>query len=166
MLQSNQISRSHLSSAFLICLRIAFRRMAPKHRRVASGTTRSASPPSPAPKTVTIVPPTISAEAITSSKTPSYLKFPLVVIISFSLSAFAHNIFHAITGDRLNVVSPDGNPQWQLYATVAWRVTELAVGWFGGYDGMCLWHSLARTLQFGIKKLIQHTQPTTSSPSA
>lgn len=115
--------------------------MAPKRRgpaSVSSAQAGSVSPPSPPPKTVTIIPPTTSGSPTATSKTPSYLKFPLVVLLSFSLSAVSHTIYSAISGTKLDIISPDGNPQWQLYVTTAWRVAELAVGWFAGYDGELL----------------------------
>ncbi|KAF2432021.1 hypothetical protein EJ08DRAFT_732776 [Tothia fuscella] len=73
--------------------------------------------------------------ASSSTRLPSVLQFPLVVLLSFSASYILLSGASAFTKLGLASVSrriEDG--WWRILAFPLWRIVELAVGWFGGYD--------------------------------
>jgi hypothetical protein len=72
-----------------------------------------------------------------ASKLPTTLQFPLVVLLSFSTSVVLFSAASAFTGLELATVSSRIENTWEVLAFPAWRIFELAVGWFMRFDGMC-----------------------------
>ncbi|KAG9241899.1 hypothetical protein BJ878DRAFT_544778 [Calycina marina] len=67
------------------------------------------------------------------SKIPKPLQFPLVVLLSFTVSSLLGTLVPVAGNESLRRVTktPDAVG---LAVLLGWRVTELAVGWFGDYD--------------------------------
>ncbi|KAI1374535.1 hypothetical protein F4677DRAFT_425335 [Hypoxylon crocopeplum] len=70
-----------------------------------------------------------------STKLPTLLQFPLVVVLSLSLSQLGYTLtWHYSKGPLAAHARPLSSwSDWGLI--VGWRVFELALGWFGNYDG-------------------------------
>ncbi|KAI0841517.1 hypothetical protein F5Y06DRAFT_192453 [Hypoxylon sp. FL0890] len=73
--------------------------------------------------------------AAARSKLPQLIQFPLVTFLSFSLTALGYSLSWPYTKGLLvphvRVLSTWSD--WGL--VVGWRIFELALGWFGNYDG-------------------------------
>lgn len=83
-----------------------------------------------------VVPTSASQPApLPSSKLPPVMRFPLYCTISLSLAALLHTFVTDVTGYELHTVSRSFDDNWRIAATVISRVLELAVGWYGNYDG-------------------------------
>ncbi|MCJ1255372.1 hypothetical protein MMC24_003188 [Lignoscripta atroalba] len=73
-----------------------------------------------------------------ASKLPAPLRFPLVVILSLTLSALLYSFTSEFTAGDLSSVSRSLNEWWQVSGLVGWKATELAIGWWGEYDSIDL----------------------------
>jgi len=71
----------------------------------------------------------------TRSRIPPYLRFPLVVILSTSLSVALYSYMPRLTGLQLSTASREINGVDEALARVGWRVAELGVAWWFGLDG-------------------------------
>lgn len=67
---------------------------------------------------------------------PRILKFPLVVLINFSLTILLNTILVEFTGPQLYPVARDLREDWQIGVVAGWKVLELGLAWFAGFDGM------------------------------
>ncbi|KAG0646867.1 hypothetical protein D0Z07_6247 [Hyphodiscus hymeniophilus] len=72
---------------------------------------------------------------IRASKLPAFLPFPLLVLLSLTLSSLLYSfVAEYMEGDLASVARK--LDQWhEVGAMVGWRTFELGLGWFGGYDG-------------------------------
>jgi hypothetical protein len=95
--------------------------MAPKKATV-NGPAKAVGPVTPLP-----TPP--------SSGLPEVLKFPLVVVLAFSFTTILYQIASIFVAG-LGSVSRKDPTNAQLVGFSAWRIVELGVGWYFGYDGM------------------------------
>ncbi|KAH6654356.1 hypothetical protein BKA67DRAFT_535680 [Truncatella angustata] len=69
------------------------------------------------------------------SKIPKAIQFPLVVILSLAVSSVGYSITYPYTKAAI-AVHARSLEHWSEYGTLmAWRIFELALGWFGDYDG-------------------------------
>lgn len=68
------------------------------------------------------------------SRLPGWVRLPLLVVSSLSISAFAYSALSEITGLELAAVSRDLTQEWQVGAVVAWKVFSLLVAFSSGYD--------------------------------
>ncbi|KAG4222753.1 hypothetical protein PC116_g28774 [Phytophthora cactorum] len=102
-----------------------------------------AAEPRPTVVSITKVePPTISPSrrevsrpSSTPSKLPKLIQFPLVTILSLSLAAVGYSLTWRYTKGPM---APHARllTTWDDVGIVTgWRVFELALGWFGNYDG-------------------------------
>ncbi|KAI4134529.1 MAG: hypothetical protein LQ347_001452 [Umbilicaria vellea] len=66
---------------------------------------------------------------------PAALRFPLLVVFSLTLSSVFYSLSSAFTAGDLSSVSRSLNDWWEVAGLVGWKATELAVGWWGEYDG-------------------------------
>jgi hypothetical protein len=83
-----------------------------------------------------VVPREVPAAALAPrSRLPNWLRFPLLVITSFSFSTVLLGLTSRFMRGELKAISRSLNEDWQVAAGLGWRVVELAVGWFGEYDG-------------------------------
>ena len=73
-------------------------------------------------------------------RAPPMLRFPLFVVVSLFSSSLLYTLAaeQLQTGEDLSGVSKSLNEWWEVGALLGWRIVELAIGWFGGYDGK-LW---------------------------
>ncbi|KAI9645783.1 hypothetical protein NHQ30_005216 [Ciborinia camelliae] len=71
-----------------------------------------------------------------SSKVPAMLRFPLVVILSLVGSSLAYSLSAAyLDREDLGRVSRKLDGWNEMRILLSWRAMELALGWFGNYDG-------------------------------
>ncbi|OTA60451.1 hypothetical protein K449DRAFT_83128 [Hypoxylon sp. EC38] len=99
----------------------------------------------PTPTVVTITKnegPTISPSgrdgaqsSITNSKLPQLIQFPLVAVLSLSLTALGYTLTWHYTKGPLVPHARVLNTWSDWGLVVGWRIFELALGWFGNYDG-------------------------------
>ena len=89
------------------------------------------SSPMDSPPPLTPAPPTRTA-----SKIPEVIRFPLVVIVSLSLSTLLHTLTAEISGFQLATASRALTEPWQIATLLGWKVVELFVAWTAGYDCM------------------------------
>jgi hypothetical protein len=69
------------------------------------------------------------------SRVPSTLQFPLVVTLSLILSALMYSFIAEITPGDLAAISKHSESWAEVTGLLAWKVVELAIYWFGGFDG-------------------------------
>ncbi|KAM0720542.1 hypothetical protein Q7P37_004678 [Cladosporium fusiforme] len=72
------------------------------------------------------------------SRLPSWLRLPLVVVSSLTISAFAYSALADITGLELAAFSRDLADEWQVAAVVGWKVVSLILAFSSGYDWLDL----------------------------
>ena len=65
---------------------------------------------------------------------PTWVRFPIVCLISFSVSMMAYTVVADWTGYELAAVSRAVTADEYVAVFVAWRVAVLAMGWYAGYD--------------------------------
>jgi len=65
---------------------------------------------------------------------PAPLQFPLLVVLSMTLSSFLYAGSSSFTSGDLSTVSGYRDQWYEVAGLLAWRASELAVGWWGGYD--------------------------------
>lgn len=75
-----------------------------------------------------------NATATRASKLPAPMRFPLLVVLSLSLSGLLYSFVAEYTTGELASVSRSLNEWWEVGALVGWKAFELGLGWFGGYD--------------------------------
>lgn len=85
-------------------------------------------------------PPSVQAVVPTSR-----LRFPLLVILSIVSSSLLYTAVSPFTKGDLATVSAHRDQWWEITGLLSWKVVELAVGWWGGYDSE-LPRSSSRTL--------------------
>ncbi|TAQ84231.1 hypothetical protein B7494_g7448 [Chlorociboria aeruginascens] len=69
-----------------------------------------------------------------ASKLPPFLRFPLLVLLSLTISSLLYSLTAELTAGDLARVSRTLDGWWEVGALVGWRTFELGLGWFGGYD--------------------------------
>ena len=63
-----------------------------------------------------------------------WVRLPLLVASSLSISAFAYSALSEITGLELAAVSRDLTQEWQVAAIIVWKLISLLVAFSSGYD--------------------------------
>lgn len=87
---------------------------------------------------VVIIDPEPTAEPLpiaTDSKIPSVLRFPIVTLISLATSLALRTISSAFSLGDLATISTQRDEWVDVTAFVGWKVADLAVAWWLGYDG-------------------------------
>lgn len=79
------------------------------------------------------------ADPVRRSQIPPGLRLPLVVILSFSLSSLLFSIVAQITAGDLAAISKHTESWVEITGLLGWKVVQLAVCWFGGFDGAYPW---------------------------
>ncbi|KAH9898847.1 hypothetical protein F4778DRAFT_171749 [Xylariomycetidae sp. FL2044] len=69
------------------------------------------------------------------SRLPKQIQFPLVVILCLSLSAIGYSLTWPYTKGVLAAHARVLDSWTEVGLITAWRIFELALGWFGNYDG-------------------------------
>lgn len=72
------------------------------------------------------------------SSLPTLLRFPLVAILSFSISSLGYSFINEFTRGELATVMRTLDTSREVYIMTAWRLTELALGWFANFDSVDL----------------------------
>ncbi|KAI1762484.1 hypothetical protein GGR53DRAFT_415974 [Hypoxylon sp. FL1150] len=70
-----------------------------------------------------------------SSKLPKLIQFPLVAILSLAISQLGYSLAWAHTKGALTAHARLLSTWTDFGLVVGWRLFELALGWFGNYDG-------------------------------
>lgn len=81
------------------------------------------------------VPVVVVREAPKGPRIPTILTFPLVVVMASSLLVLANTALVELTGPKLYPVSRNLREDWQIAVVTGWKVLELGIGWFAGFDG-------------------------------
>ena len=66
---------------------------------------------------------------------PAHLRFPLLVLISLTSSSVLYSLASEFTAGDLSSVSNSLNEWWKIAGLLVWKAAQLAVGWWGNYDG-------------------------------
>ncbi|KAF3770011.1 hypothetical protein M406DRAFT_231144, partial [Cryphonectria parasitica EP155] len=72
------------------------------------------------------------------SQLPSLFQFPLVAILSFSISSLGYSFINEFTRGELATVMRTLETPREVGTMAAWRLTELALGWFAHFDSIDL----------------------------
>lgn len=83
-------------------------------------------------------PESAAAPAERRSTLPPVLQFPLVAILSFSISSLGYSFINEFTQGELATVMRTLETPRELGIMTAWRLTELALGWFANFDSIDL----------------------------
>lgn len=79
-----------------------------------------------------------TAPASRGSGLPSVLRFPIVAILSFSISSMGYSFINEFTkGELATIVRTLETPR-ELAIMTVWRLTELALGWIANFDSVDL----------------------------
>ncbi|KAI0969214.1 hypothetical protein F4678DRAFT_463478 [Xylaria arbuscula] len=94
---------------------------------------------SPTTTTVTISkiegPAVSRAEGKPRSKLPTWIRFPLVAFLSLAISELGYSLSWPLTQGVLSEHARLLGTWTEVGAVTGWRLFELALGWFGDYDG-------------------------------
>lgn len=62
------------------------------------------------------------------------LKFPLVAILSFSISSLGYSFLNEFTRGELATVMSTVDTSRDMWIMAGWRMTELGIGWVANFD--------------------------------
>ena len=71
-----------------------------------------------------------------TSSLPGQVRLPLVILMNFSFSFLLSSVAAVLSGHELGTVSRKDPDLLQAVAFLLWRVVELGIGWYLGYDGI------------------------------
>ena len=75
-----------------------------------------------------------AASPAPNSFLPPRLRFPLLVLSSLTLSSLLYSLVSPFTAGDLATVSKSRDNWWEIAGFLGWKATQLAIGWFGGFD--------------------------------
>lgn len=70
-----------------------------------------------------------------ASRLPGYVRFPLLVVLSFATSMSLLSAASEFMDPQLRAVSRSANEDVKIVSSIALKLTELSLGWFGNFDG-------------------------------
>lgn len=70
-----------------------------------------------------------------AAKLPGYVRFPLLIILSFATSTSLLSAASEFMDPQLRAVSHSSNENAQIVWSMAGKLLELSLGWFGHFDG-------------------------------
>lgn len=70
-----------------------------------------------------------------ASRLPASLQFPLIVLLSFSISSVGYSFLNESTLGELATITKAPESSFEVTILALWRILELGVGWFGNLDG-------------------------------
>lgn len=73
-----------------------------------------------------------------NSGLPAILRFPIVAILSFSISSMGYSFINEFTSGELATIVRTLATRQEVAIMTAWRLTELALGWFANFDSVDL----------------------------
>ncbi|KAK7733486.1 hypothetical protein SLS57_000501 [Botryosphaeria dothidea] len=83
--------------------------------------------------------PTASAPPPTPvSKLPGYVRFPLLIVLSLATSMSLLSAASEFMDPQLRAVCHSSNEDAKVVSSIAWKLTELSLGWFGNFDDIDL----------------------------
>ena len=68
------------------------------------------------------------------ARIPASLRFPILCLLSFSLSTLFHTLTADITGIQLATASRAAHSPWEISVLLGWRLFGLLTAWVAGYD--------------------------------
>ena len=74
------------------------------------------------------------AAPVPASKVSPQFRFPALIALSIILSSALYTAVSPFTKGDLATVSGHREQWYEITGLLAWKVAELAVGWWGGYD--------------------------------
>lgn len=77
-----------------------------------------------------------AASPASNSKLSAQVRFPLLVVLSLTISSLLYSLVSPFTSGDLATVSRSRDNWWEIVGLLGWKVTQLAVGWYGGFDSM------------------------------
>ena len=77
-----------------------------------------------------------AASPAATSKLPPRVRFPLLLVLSLTISSLLYSLVSPFTSGDLATVSRSRDNWWEIAGLLGWKATELAVGWYGGFDSM------------------------------
>ncbi len=75
------------------------------------------------------------ADPVRKSQFSAALRFPLVVILSFTLSSVLFSLVAEVSAGDLAAISKHTESWVEIIGLLGWKVVQLAVCWFEGFDG-------------------------------
>ena len=75
-----------------------------------------------------------AASPAANSILPAQARFPILVVSSLTISSLLYSVVSPFTTGDLATVSKSRDNWVEITGLLAWKATQLAVGWFGGYD--------------------------------
>ena len=63
------------------------------------------------------------------------MQYPLVVILSFGFNALMYSFIAEVTPGDLAAISKHSESWAEVAGLLAWKALELAIYWFGNFDG-------------------------------
>ncbi|KAK8221322.1 hypothetical protein IWZ01DRAFT_537248 [Phyllosticta capitalensis] len=75
-----------------------------------------------------------SEPPVAPSKLPSWLRFPLLILLSSSTSVALLSVGSEFLDPQLRAVTRAGTDDFHVLASLSWKFLELAVCWFGNFD--------------------------------
>ncbi|KAL6859617.1 hypothetical protein J3F83DRAFT_315096 [Trichoderma novae-zelandiae] len=71
-----------------------------------------------------------------AARIPTLVQFPLVAAISFTTASLGYSLVAELTQGELAGVSRSQETRQEIAILAGWRIFELALSWFGGFDGL------------------------------
>lgn len=93
------------------------------------------------------------------TKLPAQLRFPLLVLMTWTLFGTLWSTISPFTAGDLATVSRSRDDWWNIVGLMVWKAALVAVGWYGGYDSTqmpstkSIGHRLILSLQVRISQL-------------
>ena len=75
-----------------------------------------------------------AASPAPTSKLPPQIRFPLLVVLSLTISSSLYSLVSPFTSGDLATVSRSRDNWLEIVGFLSWKATELAIGWYGGFD--------------------------------
>ena len=75
-----------------------------------------------------------AASPAPNSKLPPQIRFPLLVVLSLTISSSLYSLVSPFTSGDLATVSRSRDNWLEIVGFLSWKATELAIGWYGGFD--------------------------------
>lgn len=72
------------------------------------------------------------------STLPRVLQFPIAAILSFSISSLGYSFINEFTHGELATIMRTLDTPHEVGIMAAWRLAELALGWFANFDSIDL----------------------------
>jgi hypothetical protein len=79
----------------------------------------------------------MSPSALSPTRGSSIWRFPTACVLSLGLSSLLYSVAANVTGPELAAVSRNLTANWHIGAMLAWKVSELSIAWYAGYDCEC-----------------------------